>query len=210
MCLTCVSAYVSNIKFVGISVFGVLIFFQASHCLAEIYKCMGPGGRVTIGDQPCAPSGADAAAAFEKSKAVFASTPAMRTPDKTDKEPSSTALALEEKILQMHSPECREFRIQLKRLSYLADASLVVHRPISVGDRSIWEHYQLKCLPQAGDIVALSLAQQDGAKRESSRKALCDRKAVEYERRKKMGSHLSEIEAQALAVLASEVARGCR
>lgn len=208
---TCGVTHASNLRFVSMAVFGVVIVVQASLCSAEIYKCTGAGGRVIIGDQPCVQSSADAFVAVDRIKTAPATTPAARAPDMTDKERASLVLvALEERILLMHGPECRELRGQLKRRAYLADGLLGVHRPISADDKVMWEHYQTKCLPQAKDVVALSVAQQEGAKREISRKVLCDHKALEYDRRKKAGPNFSELEAQALAVLASEVARGCR
>lgn len=209
--LTCGVTDASNLRFVSMVVFGVVIAVQASLCSAEIYKCTGAGGRVVIGDQPCAQSSADTFVAVDREKTASASTPTAHAPDMTDKERTSLVLvALEERILLMHGPECRELRGQLKRLSYLADGLLAIHRPISDDDKVTWEHYQTKCLSKAKDVVALSVAQQEGAKREMSRKVLCGRKALEYEKRKKAGANSSELQAQALAVLASEVARGCR
>ncbi len=188
--------------------FALLIFSQTPLCMAGIYKCTGPGGRVSMGDLPCTPSNSEFALLVERRRAESAITPATPVPEKVDKE--QTSMALEKKILQLHSPECRAYRVQLRRQSYFADASLTLQRPIVANDVTIWERYQSQCLAQAGDVVALSVAQQEGAERELSRRTLCERKAAEYEKWKKTASNLSEIETRAFSALASEVARGCR
>ncbi|MDO8774588.1 MAG: hypothetical protein Q7K57_38930 [Burkholderiaceae bacterium] len=119
-------------------------------------------------------------------------------------------LTLEERIQAAHNPECRELRDQLKRRGYINDSLLTVHQPLQADSKSMWDRYRPICLPQANDLIVLDRAHKDGAKREMARKSECEVKTREYEQRKHGATNASQLESYALALLASEVARGCR
>lgn len=206
-----VVAFASSFRFVGFALFELMLIFNPSFSYAEIYKCAGAAGPVAFGDQPCANRPARQGESADKSKAPSTTSVAAMTPGKLEKERTpSMLLTLEERIQAAHNPECRELRDQLKRRGYINDSLLTVHQPLQADSKSMWDRYRPICLPQANDLIVLDRAHKDGAKREMARKSECEVKTREYEQRKHGATNASQLESYALALLASEVARGCR
>jgi hypothetical protein len=181
-------------------------------CHAEVYKCIGANGRMVIGDQPCTVKDTVVAGAKERFKEPLPRATVNRVLGQSERDSAAFSQDyLEQKIQLKHDPECRGIRIQLKKNGHFASKPLLVEATLSDADKLIWEHYRISCLSQAKDVVVLDEAQKDGASLERVRKAACDIKTRDYEKRRQtVNASSSDLEANALAVLQAEVLRGCR
>ena len=196
-------------KAVGFLLATVMLSAMSLSCYAQVYKCTDANGRVTMGDQPCVVKSV-AVNTKGKTKELLPA-PGKETTQAEKEQTTLSRDALEQKIQLKHNAECREMRIQLKKHGYFASSLLLLETTQSDVDKVMSERYRISCLAQAKDIVVLDEAQKEGASLERARKATCDIKTRDYEKRKQVvNTSSSELEANALAVLQAEVMRGCR
>jgi hypothetical protein len=200
-------------KAIGFLLTTVMLSATSLICFAQVYKCIDANGRVTMGDQPCVVKSVSISTrGKEKEQLSVANKETIKEGIQTEKEQATLLRdALEQKILFRHNAECRDMRIQLKKQGHFATNPLLLEVTQSNSDKPIWERYRTGCLYQAKDIVVLDEAQKEGASLERARKAACDVKTRDYEKRKQIAnSALSELESNVLASLHAEVKRGCR
>jgi hypothetical protein len=194
---------------IGSLLMGLMLSATTGHCFGEVYRCTDSSGRVLIGDQPCAVKngGTSTSPKVKEPNALM-----TRQATQSDKEQvSMTRDSLEQKIESKHNLECRDMRGQLKKHGHFASNVLLLGATLTQDDRLIWERYQVACLAQAKDIVILDQAQRERADTDKVRKAACDIKTRDYEKRAQMlNNSSSDLERSALAVLQAEVSRGCR
>jgi Domain of unknown function (DUF4124) len=197
---------------IGFMLVVLLLCSTSLLCHAEVYKCVGANGRIVIGDLPCVAKDAVTTNAKERVKEPSPLPAVSRVTSQPERERDILSQEnLERKIQLKHDTECRDIRVHLKKHGHFASSLLLLESAQSDGDKLMWERYRIRCLPQAKDVVVLDEAQKEGAALEKARKATCDIKTRDYEKRKQTASSsLSELEVNALAVLQAEVMRGCR
>jgi hypothetical protein len=83
----------------GLAAAGIL-FAQSPHCLAAIYKCTGPDGKVTYGDTPCAQE--------EKSQEIAPTPPAraVQVPPAMKSLPMSNAAISDKRASALEANQC--------------------------------------------------------------------------------------------------------
>jgi Domain of unknown function (DUF4124) len=171
----------------------------ANTATAEVYKCKGASGKVTMSDIPC------------DSTQVQAQVQTKEKPqtEQHKKDVPAQGDALEERILAAHTRECRSLRQQLSKEGLLKDG-VVLASPQNAGKETTWTKYEASCLNRANDVANLYLAQKETARLEAVRKATCDAKANDYQKRQVNKANMTEKQTDELAILAAELARGCR
>jgi hypothetical protein len=162
---------------------------------AEVYKCKGAGGRMTLSDIPC------------ESTQVQAKEKPQPEPYKKDALAQSDAL--EERILAAHTKECRALRQQLSQEGLVKDGVMLALPP-NTSKETAWGQYDRSCANRANDVTKLYLALKEASRLEAIRKTACEVKARDYQKRLENKAAMTENQIQEMSILASEVARGCR
>ena len=208
----------NDLQIICLLAFAVL-YVTAPVChAASIYRCVDAYGRVSVGDLPCAVKPAVANKKEQENK--------KEQGQEKEKEKEKQAAAgvqtdkgqeallrdiLEQKILSKHSAQCRDLRLLLRKNGHFASHPLTEATPLSDVDKLAREQYQVICMAQAKDVVVLAQVQNERINVEKARKAACDVKLREYEKRKQLlNSTSSDLERQAFDVLQSEMSRICR
>jgi hypothetical protein len=178
---------------------------------AEVHKCRGAGGKMTISDLPCEQGLPPSSSSSTKTQA---NTNTLITKEKTlaegyKNDTSSRVEALEDRIMAAHTSECRALRQHLYKQGGFKEG-ILTKQSKDDGKESVWSLYEATCAARANDITALYLAQKENAMLEAVRKRNCEAKALNLQKRQENKSSLTEKQAEELAVLATEVARGCR
>ena len=102
-------------------------------------------------------------------------------------------------------------RTQLKKQGHFVSHALHLEPSVNKDDKLIEVQYQQNCLTQVKDILVLDQAQKERMSAEKARKAACDIKTREYEKRKQhLNSASSDLDVTMFEVLHAEVKRGCR
>lgn len=177
---------------------------------AEVYKCRGAGGKMTISDIPCESTQVHAQGqAQAQGQGQGQGQAKEKPPEPNKKDAPAQGDALEERILAAHTKECRVLRLQLSKEGFIKDG-VVLASPQNAGKETAWGKYEVSCANRANDVTTLFLAQKETARLEAARRVICDAKARDYQKRQENKANMTEKQIEEQAILAAELARGCR